>query len=250
MPHLILEGVNVEFPIYHTSTRSLRRFAVSGLIGRNLDLAGGRPKVRALRDVSLELKEGDRLALIGPNGAGKSTLLQVMAGAYEPVSGTVRSSGRITPLLAVGAGLDLEAPGLENIELLGIHLGVHPRDMRRCVDEIVDWTELGAFIGAPVRTYSAGMMARLVFAVATALPSDILLMDEWLGVGDAVFQKKAHERMAKFVDNARILVLASHSATILETWCNRAIRLERGVIVEGGGVAEMDEAAFPQLKLL
>ena len=217
----------------------MRRFALEGALGRKLDLTGGRATVRALSGIDLEVSDGDRLALIGPNGAGKSTLLRTMAGVYSPLSGTIVRNGRVTPLLNLGMGISPDATGRENILLLGMHLDIPPREMRRKVDEIVEWTELGAFIEAPLKTYSAGMIGRLAFAVSTSFQPDILLMDEWLGVADAAFQHKAYERMAGFVSGSSLLVLASHSGELLEAWCNRAVRMEGGRIVEEGQVRDL-----------
>ena len=246
MTLLRLDGVSVEFPIYHASSRSIRRSALGGLIGGRLDLRGRHPTVTALRDIDLEVTDGDRLALIGPNGAGKSILLRTMAGVYAPVSGSVSRVGRMTPLLSHGLGLDLSATGLENIYLLGMHLDIPPREMRARIDEIVEWTELGPFIHAPMRTYSAGMVMRLTFAVSTSFPPEILLMDEWLALGDAAFQQKARQRMDDFVGGTNILVLASHSSELLDLGCNRAVRLASGSIVDRGSVSEMiDHAAQP-----
>ncbi|HEY5720742.1 MAG TPA: ABC transporter ATP-binding protein [Allosphingosinicella sp.] len=239
MAHLLIEGLNVEFPIYHASARSMRRFALGGALGRRLDLDHGRATIRALRDVDLELNDGDRLALIGPNGAGKTSLLRTIAGVYAPLGGTVFREGKVTPLLSIGMGMQPEATGRENILLLGMHLDIPPREMRPRIDEIVEWTELGAFIGAPLKTYSAGMVLRLAFAVSTSFRPEILLMDEWLGVADAAFQAKAYERMAGFVGGSSILILASHSPHLLESWCNRAVRLDGGRIVERGEVKDL-----------
>lgn len=243
MARVALHGVEVAFPIYHGSARSLRRHLVDTAISRVLVRGGSRPVVRALSGVDLTLDEGDRLALIGMNGAGKTTLLRTIAGIYPPQSGSIASDGRIMPLLGLGMGLNPEVTGRENILLLGMHLDVPPREMRPHVDEIIDWTELGAFIDAPLRTYSAGMVLRLAFAVSTAVPREILLLDEWLGVGDAAFQLRAYERMARFVGSANILLLASHSHELLRTWCNRAIRLDAGTIVARGSVDEVLGAA-------
>jgi ABC-2 type transport system ATP-binding protein/lipopolysaccharide transport system ATP-binding protein len=145
----------------------------------------------------------------------------------------------MTPLLSLGLGLHQGATGLENIFLLGMHLDIPPHRMRSRVDEIVEWTELGPFIGAPLGTYSAGMIIRLAFAVSTSFPPDILLMDEWLGLGDTSFQDKAYARMSAFVNSTSVLVLASQSAELLRTWCNRAIRLEGGRISARGSADEL-----------
>lgn len=239
MAHIRLHDVTVEFPLYHASARSMRRYALAGALGGNLRLTGRVATVTALSRIDLEVSDGDRLALTGANGAGKSTLLRTMAGIYAPTLGTVRRSGRTTPLLGRGTGLDLEATGLENILLLGMHLDIAPAEMRRSIDEIVDWTELGAFIAAPLRTYSAGMVMRLAFAVSTAKAPEVLLMDEWLGLADAEFQDKAQQRMAGFVDQTSVVVLASHSPSLLRAWCRTAIRLEHGLVAEAGTVDEL-----------
>lgn len=239
MARISLSGVSIDFPIYHASARSMRRFALGKALGRNLDLSGAVASVRALRDVDLDVREGDRLALVGANGAGKSTLLRTMAGVYEPVRGTVVRTGRLCALLSLGMGLNMESTGRDNIALLAMHLDIPPRDIRPHVEEIVEWTELGPFIEAPLRTYSAGMISRLAFAVSTAIAPEILLLDEWLGIGDSDFQQKAYQRMAAFVGGSSLLVLASHSTELLEAWCNRAVRLDSGRIVADGPVSEL-----------
>jgi ABC-type polysaccharide/polyol phosphate transport system ATPase subunit len=239
MAVLRLSDVTVDFPLYHASARSIRRTSLRGALGRRIDAHGWQASVRALDNVSLDLTDGDRLALIGANGAGKTTLLRTMAGVYEPCRGRVLRSGQLATLLSFGMGINVDATGRENIALLGMYLGIPTAQMRALFDEIVDWTELGAFIEAPLRTYSAGMIVRLAFAVSTAVPPDILLMDEWLGLSDADFQMKAYERMAKFVGGSAILVLASHSAPMLENWCNSAVRLESGRVVAQGSVREL-----------
>jgi ABC-2 type transport system ATP-binding protein/lipopolysaccharide transport system ATP-binding protein len=247
MAWLSLSGVSVELPIYHASARSMRRSALQGALGRKVSVEGQRATVAALTDIDLELEDGARLALLGPNGAGKSILLRTLAGVYTPVRGRVRRTGKLTPLLSHGIGLDLNATGLENIFLLGMHLDLPPKDMRQRVEEIVEWTELGPFIAAPVRTYSAGMIMRLAFAVSTCAPADILLIDEWIGVVDAEFQEKAHARMAAFVGGTRILVLASHYQELVRLWCREAVRLEGGRIVARGTVEEILPAPMPDV---
>ena len=239
MASLTLEGVSIVFPIYHASARSMRRFAIRGALGGKVRLDTRHPTVAALTEIDLSLADGDRLALVGANGSGKTTLLRTAAGIYPPTAGRVTRSGRVRPLLGVGTGVNLAATGLENIYLLGMHLDIPPARLRCAVDEIVAWTELGPFLGAPLRTYSAGMILRLAFAVSTAFPPDILLMDEWVGLADAEFRMKAYERMSAFVSGARIIVLASHSRELLEAWCNRAILLEAGRLTAAGPVSEV-----------
>src|SRR5262249_57206703 len=146
--------------------------------------------------------------LIGSNGAGKTTLLKVLAGIYKPAAGRILSSGRVTALLTTSVGLNAEATGRENIILRGMYMDIHPREMRARVDEIAEFTELGPYLDMPARTYSAGMMIRLGFAVSTCIPPEILLMDEWLAAGDARFLEKAQRRMEAFVASSSIPLFA------------------------------------------
>ena len=245
MARLELDGVSVVFPIYHASARSMRRFALKGALGRRIRLDERVPSVMALSDIDLKLGDGDRLALVGANGAGKTTLLRTAAGIFPPAAGRVTRVGQVTPLLGLGTGVNLGATGLENIFLLGMYLDIPPARLKKVVDEIVEWTELGPFIGAPLRTYSAGMVVRLAFAVSTAFAPDILIMDEWLWLADAGFQMKAYERMAGFVNGARIILLASHNRRLLEAWCNRAVFLEDGRIVADGALGPVLDRALP-----
>jgi ABC-2 type transport system ATP-binding protein/lipopolysaccharide transport system ATP-binding protein len=247
MARLALHDVTVEFPLYDADARSMKRFTIGNALGGTVRMHGAVPTVTALDRLDLELRDGDRVALVGPNGAGKSTLLRTLAGIYAPSRGRRIAEGRITPLLSVSTGLDLDATGLENILLIGMHLDIPPAEMRSHVDEIVAWTQLGAFIAAPLRTYSAGMIMRLAFAAVTARPPDILLLDEWLGLGDADFQMKAYERMGAFVGGTSILVLASHSRDILRNWCTSAIALDDGRISACGAIDGIVPAASQAL---
>lgn len=231
MAHIIAHGVFVDFPIYGANSRSVKktffRAASGGLIARD---ATDRIVVRALNGVSFELRDGDRVGLIGHNGSGKSTLLRVLTGAYEPVAGTVRVEGRVASMLNISLGMDAEATGYENIFLRGIVMGFRPRDIKPLVDEIVTFSELGDYIHMPMRTYSSGMAMRLAFAVSTCVGAEILLMDEWLSVGDAEFSEKAKKRLNTLVGQAKILVLASHDEQLIRGNCNKIIRLSHGEI--------------------
>jgi ABC-type polysaccharide/polyol phosphate transport system ATPase subunit len=240
LPSLRLRNVSVEFPIYSGGSRSLKKLLFNTTTHGNLARdARDRITVQALTGVSLDVEHGDRLAIIGANGAGKSTLLKVLAGIYDPTHGRVRASGRISALLTASVGLNPDATGRENIINRAMYMDVRPRDMRDRIDEIAEFTELGYYLDMPVRTYSSGMMIRLCFAVATSLEPEILLMDEWLGAGDAAFLAKARRRMEAFVANSSIMVLASHSMPLLQEWCNRAILLDQGRVVCAGDVTEV-----------
>ena len=228
---LSLDNVSVSFPIYHGGSRSLKKsllFRGSG--GQLASDASHRITVEALRNVSMEFRTGDRVALIGKNGAGKTTLLRVMAGIYEPVTGVVKSRGRISPMFDISLGIDGDISGYDNIRLRGLILGLPAREIEERMADIAEFTELGDYLDIPVRTYSSGMMTRLTFAVATCFSPEILLMDEWIVAGDAGFLAKAQHRVEAFVEQAGILVLASHSTEICRRWCNKAVWMERGEV--------------------
>jgi ABC-type polysaccharide/polyol phosphate transport system ATPase subunit len=243
MAFLRLRNLSVEFPVYQGGSQSLKKMLVAATTQGNLARdAMDRINVRALNDVTLDIEDGDRLGLIGPNGAGKTTLLRILAGIYHPTRGEVYSSGKVSALLDVSVGLNPEATGRENIILRGMYMDIHPREMRLRIDEIAEFTELGPYLDMPTRTYSAGMMVRLGFAVSTCIPPEILLMDEWLSAGDASFLDKAQRRMEKFVGSSSILVLASHSTDLLRRWCNRGLLLQQGRIATQGDIEEVLKA--------
>ena len=242
-PSLRLRDVSVDFPIYSGGSRSLKKVLFNRTTQGNLARdARDRITVQALSDITLDIANGDRLAIIGANGAGKSTLLKVLAGIYAPTRGHMHASGRVSALLTPSIGLNPDATGRENVITRGMFMDVHPRQMRDRVDEIADFTELGYYMDMPVRTYSSGMMVRLCFAVATSVRPEILLMDEWIGAGDAAFFAKAQQRMTDFLSATSILTLASHSLPLLQEWCNRAVLLDHGRITATGSVEEV--AAF------
>lgn len=226
-----LDNVGVAFPVYHGGSRSLKKQILfrgsAGRIGRD---ANQRVVIQALRDISLSLAAGDRLALIGPNGAGKTTLLRVMAGIYEPTGGTIVTRGRISPMFDNSFGIDGDLSGYDNIRLRGLLLGMSPAEIEDRLPEIAEFTELGDYLEIPVRTYSSGMMLRLSFAVATCFDPEILLMDEWILAGDAHFKAKAETRIRRFVERTSLLVLSSHDLELCRHWCRNALWLD------GGGV--------------
>jgi len=238
-----LEDVSVSFPLYHGGSRSLKKsllFRGSG--GRIGTDASQRIIVEALRNISLSLSVGDRLALIGSNGAGKTTLLRVMAGIYEPIAGKVTVRGRISPMFDISLGIDHELTGYDNIRLRGLILGMTPDEIETRLPEIAEFTGLDDYLEMPVRTYSAGMMLRLTFAVATCFEPEVLLMDEWIVAGDASFINQARQRIAKFIDKAAVLVLASHDLAACQQWCNKAVWLDQGQIKAFGAIHEVIQA--------
>ena len=198
--------------------------------GRIATDSGKKVTINSLSHINLELTKGDRVGLIGHNGAGKSTLLRVLSGVYVPSSGKIKSQGKIVSLLDISVGMDGESTGYENIMLRGILLGLSPQEVTEKIDEIAEFSELGDYLNMPMRTYSSGMNLRLAFSIITTFPADIILMDEWLSVGDARFNKKASERLDEMVAQSSILVIASHDDALVNRLCNKVITLEHGEI--------------------
>lgn len=235
MANLKFDNVTVQYPIYNSRSMSLRnqlvRISTGGRIEKEV---GDIQVVTALNNVSFHLQDGDAIGLIGHNGAGKSTLLRTMAGVYHPVSGNIFRDGRIATVLELGAGMDPELSGYENIIRMGILMGLSMAEIRGKTEEIESFTQLGDFLQLPVRTYSSGMATRLMFAVATSTEPDILLVDEVFGTGDAEFQIKAKERMETLIKSVGIFVFASHNYKLIHQYCNRVFKLEHGQMLEIG----------------
>ena len=233
--------LTLRFPVYGADAKSLKKRLAAVAVGGRLGSHAGVTEVTALSHVNLELKAGDRLGLVGHNGSGKTTLLRALSGAYEPDEGQVEVQGRIAALLDLSLGIDPLVTGFENMRLRGRIAGLSAREVEARMDEIAEFTGLGAFLAMPVKTYSAGMRARLAFAAATAVDADVLLMDEWIAVGDAEFQKLAHHRLLSLVERAGILVLASHDHDLLRLYCNKVMRLDGGVASPVEDIRKLDE---------
>lgn len=232
MAKIILKNVFVEYPIYHANSMSLRNKIVSlstgGVIQRGTNNI---ISVQAINDLSLNFEDGDRVGLIGHNGAGKSTLLRTLAGIYAPSRGTILRDGKTSTILELGAGIDRELTGYENIIRMAMFMGETKENAKKIIPDIEEFSELGSFLEVPVHTYSAGMLTRLAFGVATAVSPDILLVDEVIGAGDESFQKKARARLEKIIQNSKIFVLASHSDEIIRSFCNRTLEFEHGKLI-------------------
>lgn len=236
------DGVTIAFPIYSAHGRSLKRSMMSMTTGGRIGLSHhDRAAVTALDDVSLMIRHGERVGLVGHNGAGKSTILRAIAGVYEPQAGAIETTGRIGSLLDVTLGMDMEATGYENIAIRALLLGLSRAETAELVSEVEQVTELGDFLSVPVRTYSSGMLLRLAFSISTAVVPDILLMDEWLSVGDAQFVEKTQARLRSLIDRSRALVIASHSLDLLCDVCTRVLWLEHGRIRADGRPVDVIE---------
>lgn len=245
MAHIEFKNVSVDIPIYNASGRSLKKrliqVATGGQIGANNQ---GLVVVRPIENLSFTFNDGDRVGLVGHNGAGKSTLLRLLSGVYAPTHGSASIDGEIGSLIDISLGIDGEATGRENIYLRGALLGMSKLEINQRMEEIVTFSELGDFIDMPLRTYSSGMHLRLAFSVSTIVRPEILLMDEWLSVGDQGFTHKAEERLTEMVQSTNILVIATHSRELVMKTCNRVLWLEHGKIRMDGTPDEVAAAYF------
>lgn len=240
-----LQNVSVEFPIYNSSSRSLKNRMLNIATGGHIERRGDRLVIiRGLNDVSLTFRDGDRVGLIGHNGSGKTTLLRVLSGIYTPTRGNSVIDGHCVSLININLGIDPDATGRENIRLRAAMMGMPPEEVAEKFEQIASFSGLGDFLDMPFRTYSSGMQLRLAFATSTAVRPEILIMDEWLSTGDEDFKERANDRMRDLVDSTKILVLASHSKDLMEKNCNRVIWLEHGSVRLDGSPSEVLSAYF------
>jgi homopolymeric O-antigen transport system ATP-binding protein len=227
-PVIRSDGLGVKYSLKLTRKQTVRD-SVIRRVRRE-----GDPDFWALRNVTFDITQGESVGVIGPNGAGKSTLLQVLAGILLPSEGVVEVDGHISSLLTLGVGFDEDLSGMDNIRLAGAFMGIDHQVVEEQLPAIVDYAELGQFIDAPIKTYSAGMRARLGFSIATSVEPDILLLDEVLATGDAVFREKSKQRVLELVNEAKAIVLVTHDMNWVTEYCNRAILIEQGAIVLDG----------------
>lgn len=193
-------------------------------------------KIHALNDISFKIYKGEKIGIIGYNGAGKSTLLSVITGIYPPDNGFVKTTGKISPLLSLGSGFDYNYSGRKNIYLNGAVLGYDKKYLESKENEIIEFSELGEFIDIPIKNYSSGMLAKLGFAIATAVDPDILIIDEILGVGDVNFKKKSSDKIRSLMDSGTTVLLVSHSIPQIRELCDKAIWIDNGKLREMGEV--------------
>lgn len=238
MTHIKSYNLGVTFSIYNSKNRSFRNHLLSAVGGRahNHD---GTTYVDALREINLEINQGDRIAILGHNGSGKSTLLRVLSKIYEPTIGHVEIEGSISSLTDIFMGMDQENTGYQNIIMRCIFMGMTIKEAKSKVKEIIEFSELHDYIHLPMRTYSTGMYMRLALTIATSSIPDILIMDEMIGAGDSYFIKKAKQRTMDFIQKTKIMVISSHDINIVKELCNRVIWLEKGNIIADGGVKEV-----------
>lgn len=235
--HVTLEDVTMRFRLYSTRGRSLKETFINAVLRRRYTETPA--EVTAVRNVSLRVKEGERVGVVGDNGAGKSTLFKVIAKIYRPTGGRVSHYGFLVPLLEIGIGFNPELSGEENIYLTGAIMGIGRKQMAAKVEPILDFSELRDFRNTPVKYYSTGMGQRLAFTVATEIDPEILLLDEVFSTGDVHWLKKAEQRMQSLIDRARIFMLVSHSMEQIQKYCNRVVWMQHGAIVADGPPAEV-----------
>lgn len=245
MARIEARSVCVDFPITPLSARSIKNVALSTARRIGGQFHGQQDRgtvVRALDQVSFSIGDGDRLGLLGPNGSGKTTLIRVLGEIYAPTSGDILVDGVQLPMFDIGIGFDPEASGYENIRMRGLLMGLSMREIEERMPSIADFSELGFYLDLPIRTYSAGMLLRLMFSIATSVGGNIVLMDEWIAVGDAEFRAKANARLREVTDQAGILVIASHDNAILRDLCNVGLCLSHGQVKFFGPIEEAIEA--------
>jgi ABC-type polysaccharide/polyol phosphate transport system ATPase subunit len=239
MARIELEKVNLTFRVRQHGRITLKELMVRQFFHRATNPV---MEVRALQDVSLSFHEGERVGIIGHNGAGKSTLLKVLAGIYPPSSGIRNVDGKISSLFEISLGFESDANGWENIRYRSYLQGETPQSVEPKVQPIAEFSELGEFLNMPVRYYSAGMMVRLAFSIATAMDPEILLVDEVLGVGDMAFKAKARKRMVEMMARARLIVVVSHELNAMAQLCDRVVWMDHGRVHRVGPTAEIVKA--------
>lgn len=232
MSFIKLKNVSLNYPLYLSSNMSIRKSLIRIFLNnKNESQNEAIHHIKALTKISFELFPGDVLGVLGDNGAGKSSLLRVISGIYKPTDGKILVKGRISSLLDIFFGINMDATGKENIIIRGILIGLTRGEIANIIVEIISFIDIGEFINYPMKTYSTGMKMRLAFAISIYIPSDILLMDEWLSVGDKDFVKKAEKAMTSKVFNTSIVVYASHHEEQVKRLCNKIIRLNKGKII-------------------
>lgn len=230
--YINMKDVNLYYPSNAYNATTLKQEIFSKLSAKKR--ISTLEDVHALKNINLQIKDGERVGVIGFNGAGKSTLLKALAGLYPIKTGTIETRGEIRPMFELTLGFDMESTGRENIMNRGLMLGGTPDEVRSKEQEIINFAELGQFIDYPIKSYSSGMLVRLAFAISTSVTGDILLVDEILSAGDINFQAKAKNRMMNIMDRARILVLVLHDMSTIREVCDRTIFLKNGEIIADG----------------
>lgn len=229
-----VQGVNKTFKLPHEKQNSLKSLFVNVLRGKKTY-----ERQQVLKNISFDVKEGEFFGIVGRNGSGKSTLLKMLAGIYEPNKGAIHINGNLTPFIELGVGFNPNLTGRENVFLNGALLGFNRKEMYAMYDEIVDFAELHKFMDQKLKNYSSGMQVRLAFSIAIRARSDILLLDEVLAVGDALFQKKCYDYFKQLKKEKKTVIFVSHDSNALLEYCDKGILLEKGNIVSEGKIEKV-----------
>jgi len=236
-PIIDVQAASVTYKIRHGASSSLKETFISTIKREKLDV-----EVKALKSVTFQVFPGETLAVIGRNGAGKSTLMKILARVLPPTTGRVVVRGSVAPMIELGAGFNPELTGRENIVLYGTLLGRKPAEMMERATSIGEWAEVAESLDLPVRTYSSGMLAKLAFAVATDIKSEVVLIDEILSVGDSTFQAKSKKRMLDFFQSDSAVVLVSHDVTAIRELATKALWIDQGNVMQYGEVDQVLDA--------
>lgn len=237
-PVISCRDVSVEIPVYSSANRSFRHTFIKKMVGGSLATNDRNVSIKALDSVSFDVFLGDSVGILGHNGSGKTTLLKVLARIYEPTGGRIQINGRVTPYFGVNEGITPEMTGYEAIVIGALVRGFHRAETNAVIKEVESFAELGDFINLPIRTYSSGMRARLLFAIATCIPPEILLVDENIGAGDQRFQEKVRDRVKDYISKASTFFFASHNPNMISTWCKKGLLLREGRVLYWGEISE------------
>lgn len=230
--------VCVDIPVYSSANRSFRHTILKKMVGGSVAASDGVFIVKALNSVSFDVCLGDSVGILGHNGSGKTTLLKVLAGIYEPTTGTIEINGKTTPYFGMNEGITPEMTGYEAIVIGALVRGFKKEEIPDVIKEVENFAELGDFLNLPIRTYSTGMNARLLFAIATSVTPQILLVDENIGAGDERFQERVRIRVKDYISKASTFFLASHNPTLMKQWCRKGLLLREGKVLFWGDISE------------
>lgn len=233
-----VDNINKTFRLPHERHAGIKQLVINRLSGKS---DKGYEIQHVLKDISFEIKKGDFFGIVGRNGSGKSTLLKLLAGIYTPDSGTITKDGSLVPFIELGVGFNPELTGRENVFLNGSLLGFSKDEVTALYDEIVEFAELDRFMDQKLKNYSSGMQVRLAFSIAIKAQGDILVLDEVLAVGDEAFQRKCYQYFAELKKNKKTVILVTHDMSSVQRFCNKAIMIEKGKIVESGSPAKVSQ---------
>lgn len=226
------KNLSIKFPVYANHLRSLKKSMIKYISAGKIFNQEKKIYVQALKNINFKINNGDKVGLIGSNGSGKTTLLRAMMGIYHPSEGSIMCKEKVTSLIDIELGIDEDATGYENIILRGLMLNVSRKKIEDKINEIEKFSELGHYLSLPVRTYSSGMKIRLAFSIIVSIKPKVILMDEWLSVGDSEFREKASLKINEIIEDSFAFIIASHDFVQIKKTCNRIFKMEQGILTE------------------